>query len=52
MLQTPLKHFAVDGAGYHVAWRQISPARVVALHDGLAVRRQQHGAFATQGFAD
>ena len=44
-------HLAVDGAGHDVAWRE-AQARVVLLHELLALEVAQHGSVASHGLGD
>ena len=51
MIFATLLHLAVDGAGHNVS-RSQREARVVFLHELLAVEVAQHGAVAAHSFGD
>ena len=48
----PLLHLRVDGAGHHVAGRQLHALRVVALHEALSGEVAQYAAVAAHGLRD
>ncbi len=45
-------HLMMNRTGHHVASGKVLPFRSVVSHEGSPVRCEQHGAFASDSFAD
>ncbi len=52
MLVAIFQHFHMDRPRHHITRGQVFPVRRVAVHKWLAIRRQQHAAFAAHRLAD